>query len=163
MKIAYLINQYPQPSHTFIRREINALEKLGQSVTRYTVRPVKTALADPDDQAEQRKTRAVLSGGALRLIGATIRTLATRPAAFLRTLALARRIAKPSGRGLMLHMVYVAEACVLLRWTQQDQIQHVHAHFGTNSTAVAMLLHELGGPRYSFTCHGPDEFDRPIA
>jgi glycosyltransferase involved in cell wall biosynthesis len=26
-----------------------------------------------------------------------------------------------------------------------------------------MLVHELGGPSYSFTCHGPEEYDRPLA
>ena len=29
MRIAYLVNQYPKVSHTFIRREIQALEALG--------------------------------------------------------------------------------------------------------------------------------------
>jgi glycosyltransferase involved in cell wall biosynthesis len=42
------------------------------------------------------------------------------------------------------------------------QAEHLHAHFGTNSVAVAMLVRELGGPPYSFTCHGPEEFDRPL-
>jgi colanic acid/amylovoran biosynthesis glycosyltransferase len=37
----------------------------------------------------------------------------------------------------------------------------VHAHFGTNSAAVAMLIAALGGPGYSFTVHGPEEFDKP--
>ena len=39
-------------------------------------------------------------------------------------------------------------------------MQHVHAHFGTNSAEVAMLVHELGGPPWSFTVHGPEEFDK---
>jgi glycosyltransferase involved in cell wall biosynthesis len=42
-------------------------------------------------------------------------------------------------------------------------MKHVHAHFGTNSTAVAMLCRALGGPTYSFTTHGPEEFDKPTA
>ena len=40
-------------------------------------------------------------------------------------------------------------------------MQHLHAHFGTNSAEVAMLVHVLGGPRWSFTVHGPEEFDKP--
>jgi glycosyltransferase involved in cell wall biosynthesis len=58
------------------------------------------------------------------------------------------------------HLAYLAEACVLLRWLRQVDATHVHAHFGTNSTTVAMLCHALGGPAYSFTIHGPDEFDQ---
>lgn len=34
-------------------------------------------------------------------------------------------------------------------------------HFGTNSTEVVMLANALGGPTYSFTVHGPEEFDKP--
>jgi glycosyltransferase involved in cell wall biosynthesis len=45
----------------------------------------------------------------------------------------------------------------------RDQINHVHTHFGTNSTTVALLTRVLGGPRYSFTVHGPEEFDQPAA
>jgi colanic acid/amylovoran biosynthesis glycosyltransferase len=41
------------------------------------------------------------------------------------------------------------------------EVQHVHAHFGTNSAEVAMLVHVLCGVPYSFTVHGPDEFDKP--
>lgn len=37
----------------------------------------------------------------------------------------------------------------------------MHAHFGTNSTEVVMLANVLGGPAYSFTVHGPEEFDKP--
>jgi glycosyltransferase involved in cell wall biosynthesis len=41
-------------------------------------------------------------------------------------------------------------------------VRHLHAHFGTNSAAVAMLTRMLGGPPYSFTVHGPEEFDHPV-
>ena len=46
-------------------------------------------------------------------------------------------------------------------WLERSGAQHVHAHFGTNSTEVVMLAHALGGPGYSFTAHGPEEFDKP--
>ena len=42
-------------------------------------------------------------------------------------------------------------------------IDHVHAHFGTNSTVVALLARIMGGPPFSFTAHGPEEFDNPLA
>jgi glycosyltransferase involved in cell wall biosynthesis len=58
-------------------------------------------------------------------------------------------------------MIYLAEACRILPWLEHDRIDHLHAHFGTNSAEVAMLVHALGGPRWSFTVHGPEEFDKP--
>ena len=41
--------------------------------------------------------------------------------------------------------------------------EHLHCHYGTNSAAVALLCRLLGGPPYSFTMHGPEEFDSPRA
>jgi len=38
LHIAYILNSYPQPSHSFIRREIRALEGLGHSVMRLAMR-----------------------------------------------------------------------------------------------------------------------------
>ena len=38
--VAYLINQYPKVSHSFIRTEIRALEEQGVTVERFAVRPV---------------------------------------------------------------------------------------------------------------------------
>jgi glycosyltransferase involved in cell wall biosynthesis len=49
---------------------------------------------------------------------------------------------------------------VLADELERDGVEHLHAHFGTNSAAVAMLCRQLGGPPYSFTVHGPDEFDK---
>ena len=66
-KIAYLTNQYPKVSHTFIRREIQALEDEGLEVERYSVRRTVDDLADPADRAEATKTKVVLDGGAARL------------------------------------------------------------------------------------------------
>jgi glycosyltransferase involved in cell wall biosynthesis len=161
VKIAYLINQYPQASQSFIRREIAALEKLGVTVERFTVRRWDQKLVDPGDIAEQQLTRVVLDAGAPGLLIALLRALFTRPAAFFRAARLTMRCARRADRGLLLHLIYLAEACVLVKWFAESAIEHVHAHFGTNSTTVAMLCRALRGPAYSFTCHGPEEFDKP--
>ena len=161
LRVAYLVNQYPQPSHSFIRREIAALESLGVEVERFTLRRATTTLVDERDRAEQLETRAVLDTGLLGLTWATLRVAMSRPAALIATLLLAVRLGSRSERGLLHHLVYLAEACALLGMLQRAGVQHVHAHFGTNSTAVAMLCRALGGPAYSFTVHGPEEFDKP--
>jgi glycosyltransferase involved in cell wall biosynthesis len=59
-------------------------------------------------------------------------------------------------------MIYLAEACRLLEWLREFGATRVHAHFGTNSTEITMLARALGGPPYSFTVHGPEEFQRPM-
>lgn len=163
MNVAYLVNQYPQSSQSFIRREITALEGLGVTVCRFTLRAWDTVPVDAADQDERRKTRVVLGVGAVGLLLAVLRSLLTRPAAFGRALWLTLKVGRRSDRGLLVNLVYLAEACVLLPWLAEGGAEHVHAHFGTNSTTVAMLARELGGPPYSFTPHGPEEYDRPEA
>jgi colanic acid/amylovoran biosynthesis glycosyltransferase len=163
VNIAYLINQYPQASQSFIRREIRALEALGHRIDRYTIRTWDQQLVDPADKEEKSKTRIVLDAGPSGLLLATLKILFTRPTRFLRTFILAMRLGRRGDRGRFYHLVYLAEACVLVRWLKHAGAQHVHAHFGTNSTTVALLVRSLGGPPYSFTCHGPEEFDRPVA
>jgi colanic acid/amylovoran biosynthesis glycosyltransferase len=159
MKVAYLVNQYPKVSHAFIRREILALEQQGVEVVRWSVRPPPEAPVDRVDVDEATKTRVVLDAGWARFLGAVSIALVGRGGRFFRALALAARLAVRSERGLLRHVAYLAEACVLLAWARRSRVEHVHAHFGTNSATVAMLLHALGGPRWSFTVHGPEEFD----
>ena len=157
--IAYLINQYPGISHTFIRREIMALESQGVRVVRYSVRESRTGVVDELDRVERDKTRVILSVRALGLLTAVLRALVARPASVLKALALAARVGWGSQRGVLLHLIYWAEACVMVPWLEEEGVGHVHAHFGTNSTALAMLSRAMGGPTYSFTVHGPREFD----
>ena len=159
MRIAYLINQYPKVSHTFIRREIQALERNGISVTRISIRGWHEPLVDPEDAKEREQTRYVLRGGALPLMVAFFRLLLRHPIRTLRALGLEFRMARQSERSLPVHLIYLAEACQIFLWLKQANITHLHAHFGTNSAEVAMLVHMLGGPPWSFTVHGPEEFD----
>lgn len=160
MKVAYLINQYPHPSHTFIRREIAAVEQCGVSVDRYSIRGGHE-LVDQRDIAERDRTRYVLAAGRLRLIMATLTEFLRRPLAFLSAALCAVRYGRRSQRGVLRHLAYLAEAALLRKWLARSGAEHLHAHFGTNPAMVAMLCRMLGGPPYSFTVHGPEEFDRP--
>ncbi len=160
MKIAYLINQYPKASHSFIRREIAGIEANKISIVRFSIRSCSTELVDEADKLELQKTRVVLGTGIAGLLFGLLGVAFTSPKRLLQSLWLTVRLGWPSDRGVLRHIAYLAEACVLLRWLRDAGVTHVHAHFGTNSTTVAMLCRVLGGPPYSFTIHGPDEFER---
>lgn len=162
MKVGYFTNQYPAVSHTFIRREILALEGLGVDVVRYAVKPREDGLVDPTDRAELQKTRHVLRAGAPALFGKTVKAFLTRPLLALTALRLAVRMGLRSERGLPRHFAYVIEAAVLADWCRRDRVQHLHVHFGTNSATIAMLASLLSGVPYSFTLHGPDDFEKGI-
>lgn len=158
--IAYLINQYPKVSHSFVRREIAALEGQGLQVKRFAIRACRAELVDPADQDEIGRTQIVLGDGSISLLTGLLRVAITRPVRFLQALKLALKQSRGAERSLLHHLAYLAEACVLLDWFSQAKVAHVHAHFGTNSTTVALLCNALGGPSYSFTVHGPEEFDK---
>ncbi len=161
MRLAYLTTTYPAVSHTFIRRELLEVERRGHRVLRLSIRPTNGALADPLDQEEQAKTLHCLAQPFFTLLRAQLRTMLTRPIAFLDAMRLAIRMGWRSHRGLPRHFAYLAEAAYFVQVLRADGVEHVHVHFGTNSAAVARLIHRLGGPTYSFTVHGPDELDAP--
>ena len=159
MRLAYLVNQYPKVSHTFIRREIAAVERGGATVLRYALRGWNAVVPDPEDSRERDRTRYLLRGGSGPLLAAMVAVACRRPWRFVGALRQAWRASRHDRRPLR-HLAYLAEACLLLRDLRGRAVERVHAHFGTNGAEVAMLCRLLGGPPYSFTVHGPEEFDR---
>ena len=160
MTIAYLVNHYPKVSHSFIRREILGLEEAGVSVRRFTLRPPDKDLPDPQDQAEAAKTEVVLGQGAATLLLATFAQLFRHPGRWFRAFRIAWGMGQGAPARIARQMAYLVEACWLAG--RMEGIQHLHAHFGTNPAAVARLTHILAGVPYSFTVHGPEEFDGPL-
>lgn len=161
-RIAYFINQYPKVSHSFIRREIQALEMLGLKVQRIAIRGWDEKLVDADDIREREQTHFVLKAGGLNIFLSVVKAILSNPLRFLSALNLAVKMGWHAERPLIYHLIYLAEASQIVPWMKTFGATHVHAHFGTNSTEVVMLAHALGGPPYSFTVHGPEEFDKPI-
>jgi colanic acid/amylovoran biosynthesis glycosyltransferase len=166
--IAYIMSDYPSFTHTFIRREILALEREGFEITRIAmrgwkgeVRGWKGEVVDPEDVRERERTRYVLERGLLPLVAATLIVAIRKPTRFGAALLLALRFTRRSDRPGIVHFVYLAQTCRLLPWLASDRVLHIHAHFGTHPAEVALFAHMLSGLSYSFTMHGSYEFDRP--
>ncbi len=160
LKLAYLTNQYPKISHSFIRREILALEALGVEITRFSIRRAKENFPDPADRTELQRTTFLLDGGAVSLLGATLAAALVRPHSFLRALRMTLKMGLRSLRGPVRHLVYLAEAAKLQKLCHERGITHLHVHHATNPAVVALLCKMLGGPPYSLTVHGPEEFEQ---
>ena len=158
MRIGYLMNAYPMTSTTFIRREIHAIEEHGVEVMRYAIRPWSEALVDEQDKAEKDITFYLLVGRVPGLLADFTKEFVTNPTGMIRALKSWMTLWRNAGRGFVPHVAYLLEAISLKRRSVSDGISHLHTHFSTNSAAVAMLSHRLGGPGFSFTAHGPDEF-----
>ncbi len=161
-RIAYLVNIYPKVSHSFIRREITALEQMGFSVMRVSVRGWDEKLVDPADFRERQVTRYILKMGMWQLVMAALRVAYASPGRFAEALRLVFKLGFNADRSLPFHFIYLIEACQLALWLKAEGVEHLHAHFGTNPSEVALLAHVLSGTPFSFTVHGPDEFDRAL-
>ena len=163
MGLAYLMNSYPMTSTTFVRREIHAHEAAGVPVARFAIRTWDQSLVDPLDKAEMAQTTYLLHRGLPRLVLGALREALTNPMGLIRAGATTLHLATRRGGVGLRNGAYLLEAVAFRRLAKAAGVTHVHAHFSTNAAAVALLSRRLGGPSYSFTAHGPDEFDDPAA
>lgn len=163
MRLAYLCNLYPAVSHSFVRREIEAVERAGHEVFRFSLRPARNDLKDEADVRELSRTEAVLGHGVGPLFLSALHLFFSRPGRTMSALATAYRLSGPGLKSKMRQLAYWLEAGWLTRRLAELKVEHLHAHFGTNPAAVAAIAHAWGGPPFSFTVHGPDEFDAPVA
>ncbi len=161
MKIAYLTGQYPKVSHTFIRREIQGLEARGHEILRLSVRPADSGIADPADRAERDRTETFFDFAPATVALAFLRAAARQPFAIAGELWQIVRSAFRPGPGLVQRLAYLVEATAFLERLRAARVEHVHVHFARNGVSVAQIMQRLGGPGFSMTVHGPDEFDDP--
>jgi len=162
--VAYLVSQYPLISHTFIEREIEGLRALGVPVHTFSIRPPGALLSDAMRAEAERTT--VLQDSLPGIAKAGLRELAAHPGAVLASAAQALGTGEARARSRVWQLFYAAEALRLLDELNTLGVRHVHAHFANNGADVARaaIAHARrvdpdGGWRWSFTMHGPTEFE----
>lgn len=138
-----------------------ALERQGFEVQRVALRGWDEKLLDADDIHEQSLTEYVLKNGLVGLLLSALKVKIQHPIRFFKAFVCAIKLGLRADRPLPYHFIYLLEACQTARLMQQFKSRHIHAHFGTNPSEIALLVHILTGIPYSFTVHGPEEFDRP--
>jgi glycosyltransferase involved in cell wall biosynthesis len=166
VKLAFLCSEYPAISHTFVLREIEALRRLGASITTFSIRRTAAEkLLSERDHAAAETTVAILPPRWGWLLLAHLRLLLLAPAAYLSTLSYALCLAPPGLRGRLWQLFYFVEAVVLWHECERRQIRHIHVHLANAAADVGMLTARLGSAidpqqpwSWSFTMHGPTEF-----
>ena len=138
------------------------MERQGFDVQRIALRGWKESLPDAEDRQEQEKTQYVLRTGLRGLLVPWLLGLLRSPLKMYAAFCLAIRLSRQTDGRLLHHLVCVAEASRILIWIARSRARHLHAHFGTNSAEIAMQMRVLGGPPFSFTVHGPEEFLAPL-
>ena len=162
MRIGYLVSRYPAPSHTFIRREIEALRERGVQIDTFSIRnPTGDEVTSDLDRTAQAETWYVLPASPLTLLRDHAATLVSQPMDYLRVFGLALRHRPPGLKALALSLAYFAEAVVLVRELKRRSVTHLHNHFANAAGTVGLLTSALLGLPWSLTLHGISETDYP--
>ena len=147
MSFAYLHECFPDPTKTFVYREVAAMAELGMVPAVFSIRR-------PSEEEQQRmealqfETRYLPSEPELRALIEQERESFSR----------AQRKALSHWRGQKGDSTRVFEALWLGRELKRLGIRHVHAHFAGMASRTAWLVRELWGIGYSFTGHADDIF-----
>jgi colanic acid/amylovoran biosynthesis glycosyltransferase len=158
LRIAYLLNQFPCLSETFILNEMVRLEARG-------FRILPCALVEPRGEPVHKKAEPFLRrvvrrpppGSAISAfdwLGACLRWPRGGPSATL--LALGHTARSPAGARELL--ASLAAACHFARIVRAEGVQHLHAQFGSMPATVGLLLAEITGLSFSVSLHARDIF-----
>jgi colanic acid/amylovoran biosynthesis glycosyltransferase len=154
VRIAYVVSRFPDPSETFVLRELNAVQRRGGvEVELFVLFPPKDPFVHPE--AERWLERAHRTSPAAAAAG-TLWWLARRPVRMTSALAsvLAGHWRRP--RRLVRAFLACTAAAAHARTMRQQGIEHIHAHFATYPALAAWLAGRLIDVPYSFTAHAHD-------
>ena len=149
--IAYLVSDLHAPSHTFVRREIAALERRGVDIAAYSVH------AEP----ARKDRRTILGHGILTYVAAVFATIIQSPLALWSAWMLSLRHRPKGMKALIWSQFHLLEAIYLARQLRHDQCAHLHSHFANSGATVGLLASRLAGIGWSLTLHGISETDFP--
>ncbi|MCC7494891.1 MAG: glycosyltransferase family 4 protein [Fimbriimonadaceae bacterium] len=126
MRIGYLFGSYPNPSETFLERELQAVRAAGLTIA---VAALQAGPDGPQDAVLYRQRRPA----------------ASRSCAAAAPLPAAVRLARN-----------LPFALRLLAWCQAQQLDLLHATWAGLPAQVAWLVWRLGGPAYTVAGHAQD-------
>lgn len=166
-KIGYLATHYPSVSHSFILREILALQDLGLDIEPMAVNPAPEDDVLTDiDRAERRRTFYVKAQSKQHMLRALWRAARRSPGGLAATALLAVRSAGFDLKAGLWRLFQLVEAVIVWDHCDRVGVRHVHAHFGQVPATVAWFTAELGNRldpdgdpwTWSVTIHGWHEF-----
>ncbi len=157
--IGYLVSQYPSPSHTFIRREVNELRRRGLEIHTYTIRrPDNPESLGAADFEEYGRTWSILPVSIPRALKALLWAFCRNPGAWLGALSLALRHRLAGIKNAAWSFFYFVESIVLAEDAARRGIERIHSHFSNSGGMVGLLAARYLGIPWSVTLHGKADF-----
>jgi glycosyltransferase involved in cell wall biosynthesis len=163
--VAYLVSYYPIISHTFIRREVEAVRAAGTPVQTFSVRrPADSEILSDADRREMSSTTFIMDDSKA-IIRSHVTMVLRHPRAYLATLGRALRTGPATPQARLKQLFYFAEAVRLVDLMRARQLRRLHVHFANNAADIARLATGLGTSisrgepwSWSISVHGPTEF-----
>ena len=153
--VAVLLSRFPTVSETFILREVEEMERRGQPV-----RLVPLLRQDPPvvhEEAEPWVERALFTPFlSPAILGANLRTAVRAPGRYATLLArlVAGSVTDPLF--LLKTLAFFPKAVFLGERLEGEGVRHLHAHFATHPSTVALVASELFDLSFSITAHAHD-------
>jgi glycosyltransferase involved in cell wall biosynthesis len=161
--VGYILKMFPRFSETFILSEILELERQGLELRIFSLKRPNDGVIHADVARVGAPVTFVPESplGAVRAYAAAHREVfGWNRLRYLRsfwfTLWRTLKKRRPAAFKRFLQAGFIAPQL------RREGIHHVHAHFATSATAVALHLHELAGMSYSFTAHAKDIYRHSV-
>jgi len=170
LRIGYLLDEFPALSQTFVLRELEELERQGVEITIFAIRQPAGKIHDSAQKFLDRAHYAppLFSWETARAI---LRARFGRPWRFQ---VMVTRLA---WAGFMHPRIFwqvrharifwqarhlVPHACWMAREMEKLRITHLHAHFASLPTTLALMVSYLLRIPFSFSAHARDIYYRPL-
>ena len=153
LRVGYVVKRFPRYSETFILNEILALEAAGLELEIFSLRPPN----DAHFQDRLSRVRAAVH----YLPGESIKA-ADFWSAIHHASSVLPDIYASLGEARSEQICDVFQALVLARTAVTTGIDHLHAHFATQTATVARLAARFAAIPFSFTAHAKDIFHESV-
>lgn len=147
-RVAYVLKMYPRFSETFVLNELLELERQGVTLRIFSLKRPDDGIVHAD-VARLRAPVTYLPESLSGLARAQAPVFRRAPRRYLRLLGEVLRRRRYAALKHFLQAGAIAGAL-------DPATAHVHAHFASGATSVALHLHRLVGVSYSFTAHAKD-------
>ena len=151
--IAYITQEYPTLTTTFIYREVLALARKGFEIVTFAIWRPKKAKLSPESRDLVDQTHYVFPVQRWPFFKAHLHFLFQRPIKYLHTLGFVLTRSGESWSNRKRTLGHFLEAVYLAQEMQRRQISHIHAHFTINAASIALVVSRLLGISFSFTAH----------
>jgi len=160
LKVAYIVKRFPRLSDAFILNELLELESLGVEVEVFSM--------NPPEQDVRHRLIEKLNAPVFYLPGkdfsSTVQVKSINYCSDTDDLVTLKQLTKSTkdisspfpGKRQSQYVSLQIQAGILSGLLLMRGITHMHAHFASDATTLAMLASRISGIRYSFTAHARD-------